>query len=201
MSIKSLPDAPLGGGEIASGFRDRGCADFREAAVHISDLPYGRNVGRPAFLHVLPEGRGTCSGKHALVAALARESRLPVSLMVGIYPMDDYNTPGVGAVLAEAGLASIPEAHCWIEHRGTPIDLTGPDAQALFGRRRFVHVEEIAPEQAEGYKTALHRRFMEGIGVGGMDPWRVREACIAALSGEVPPEAGTTRPVDSAPSP
>ena len=62
---------------------------------------------------VLTEGCGTCSSKHALLAGLAAAQRLPVALMLGIYLMNERNTPGIGPVLARYGLAEIPEAHCF----------------------------------------------------------------------------------------
>jgi hypothetical protein len=42
------------------------------------------------------EGRGTCSTKHALLAELATEQRLPVALVLGIYLMNERNTPSGG---------------------------------------------------------------------------------------------------------
>jgi len=53
------------------------------------------------------EGRGTCTTKHALLAELATEQRLPVALVLGIYLMNERNTPSVGSVLARHGLTEI----------------------------------------------------------------------------------------------
>jgi hypothetical protein len=60
---------------------------------------------------VLEEGCGTCTTKHATLTELAREQRIDVQLVLGIYEMNERNTPGVGRVLGAYGLSCIPEAH------------------------------------------------------------------------------------------
>jgi len=88
----ALPDAPLRpAGPITAEFVARDIPDFRAAGRHLHHLPYGRNSDRSAFRLVLPEGRGTCSTKHALLAELAREQSLPVVLTLGIYEMHERN--------------------------------------------------------------------------------------------------------------
>ena len=39
------------------------------------------------FRSVLSAGKGTCSTKHALLAAVASEQNIPVALTLGIYEM------------------------------------------------------------------------------------------------------------------
>ncbi len=110
---EALPDFRLRpDGEVASGFAALGLNDFRAAACHVRDLPYGRNSDRSDNGLVLDEARGTCSTKHELLAALAREHEAPVELKLGIYLMNGRNTPGVGPVLSSYGLDDLPEAHC-----------------------------------------------------------------------------------------
>ena len=48
-----------------------------------------------------------------------------VKLMLGLYAMTEGNTPGVGAVLGAAGIAAIPEAHCYLMCRERRFDYTG----------------------------------------------------------------------------
>lgn len=73
---------------------------------------------------VLEERCGTCSAKHALLTELASENDRPVSLVLGIYEMDEINSPGVGPVLQRYGLRCVPEAHCRLVYEGTRVDLT-----------------------------------------------------------------------------
>ena len=168
----------------------RGITDFRSAGRYVQALPYGRTADRADFRAVLREGKGTCSTKHALLAALAHEQDLPVVLTLGIYAMHERNTPGVGAVLARYGLTSLPEAHCYLTYAGLRIDVTRAGADPAEPIGQFLHEEAIIPAQIGAYKTALHRQFIQAwlsnnmATLGGRsceDVWRIREACIAAL--------------------
>lgn len=181
-----LPDFPLDfATETGARFADKGARDFRSAARYVMVLSYGRNTDRSDYRLVLEEGRGTCSTKHALLAALAREHGSPVELRLGIYEMTGRNTPNVGPVLRRYGLDLVPEAHCYLAHRGTRVDLTrtgngGEPIQAL------LHEEEIEPSQIGAYKVERHRDFVRDWATArGLDPetvWQAREECIGALS-------------------
>ena len=187
------PNARLGGhGIVTSEFRALGIEDFADGAWYLQQLPYGRVSNRADLRLVLREGRGTCTTKHALLAKLAREQAIDVALTLGIYLMDEHNTPGVGRVLTRYGLAAIPEAHCYLTWQGRRIDITR-DVEAAAPIGRLLHEERITPEQIGDYKIALHRRFMaDWLATGGApawaldDLWRVREECIAELSEESP---------------
>jgi hypothetical protein len=185
VSVGSLPDfaldfsRPLGGRFAALGVRD-----YRDAARYVRSLPYGRNSDRSDWGLVLSVGRGTCSTKHALLVELAREYDWRVALMLGVYEMDEANTPGVGAVLKANGLRRVPEAHCYLAHGGVRVDLTRQGGGGQI--ERFLHEEEIEPRQIGDYKVAAHKRFVRRWAEEwGLDPghvWRVREECIAALA-------------------
>ena len=185
-----LADRPLSAnGPFTTRFRAAGVRDFAGAARHLLTLPYGRITDREKFWLVLEEGRGTCTTKHALLAELAREQAIDVQLMVSIYEMHERNTPGVGPVLSAHGLTCIPEAHCYLRHQGRRIDITGvpPGADPI---EHFLHEEPITVDQIGAYKIELHRRFLgdwiartETVRGRSLDEvWRIREACIAALS-------------------
>jgi hypothetical protein len=134
---------------------------------------------------VLKECHGTCSTKHALLAELAREHNQSVALMLGIYEMNEYNTPGVGAILKQHELNCIPEAHCYLFYRGTRVDLT---RMPTTGEpiKSFLLEEKIAPQQIGEYKTALHQKFIREWamlrGLSFAEIWQVREKCIVALA-------------------
>ena len=176
-------------GPFTARFRAAGVGDFAAAARHLLTLPYGRITDREQFWLVLEEGRGTCTTKHALLAELAREQAIDVQLTVGIYEMHERNTPGVGRVLRAHGLASIPEAHCYLVHQGRRLDITGvpPGAEPI---ERFLFEEPITVGQIGAYKIELHRRVLRdwiarteaARGRSLEEIWRIREACITALS-------------------
>lgn len=185
--LDHLPDFALDPARpIAARFAALGAHSFAGAARHVWELPYGRNSGRADPTLVLGEGRGTCSSKHALLAMLAREHGRALDLVLGIYLMDEANTPGVGEVLAANGLTAIPEAHCYLRAGGERIDLTHPPSR-LPGEpiAAFLHEEVITPEQVIFYKVECHKRFIEAWSRGTLQSsaelWAVREACIARL--------------------
>jgi len=187
----ALPDVPLPeSGGLGFQLRTRGCATLREAARYLHTLPYGRNADRADFLLVLSEGRGTCSTKHALLAALAEEVGAPVRLTLGIYEMCEANTPGVGAVLHRHQLAAIPEAHTYLRFAGHRVDITRSGVAPRQDIERFLIEQDIRPEQIGDYKISFHRTFLaEWLSahpeLARFTPealWHIREACIAAIS-------------------
>ena len=180
-------------GPLSTRFRTVGA--FAGGVRYVLRLPYGRIADRSRFWLVLDEGRGTCTTKHALLAALAREQGIDIQLMLGIYEMSERNTPGVGAVLDRHGLACIPEAHCFLRYRGERIDVTGVPAGAE-PIERCLHEEPITIQQIGAYKIERHRLFLrewlgrrpQGADLQLEEAWRIREACIAALgAGEYAP--------------
>ena len=182
--VEGLPGFAFDAGRpLGQRFAALGLGDYREAARHVRGLPYGRTSDRSDWRLVLEEGRGTCSTKHALLAALARENGSPVSLVLGVYEMDGDNTPGVGEVLAKHGLRSVPEAHCYLAHDGGRVDLTREGSD---GPASFMHEEEIELGQIGAYKVEAHREFVgrwsESCGLDPARVWRAREECIAALA-------------------
>jgi hypothetical protein len=184
-------DAPLAAsGEMSQLARLHGLGTFAAAVRHVQGLLYGR-TSKPDYRLVLTEGRGTCSSKHALLAALAQENELAVDLVLGVYEMTEANTPGVGEVLASSGLSSIPEAHCFLRTGFGVIDVTVPGVALGAAERVFLHEEVIGPDDVGAYKMSVHRRvladWLQAAGrssYGLSAAWAVREACIAALSGE-----------------
>jgi hypothetical protein len=166
-----------------------GIPDFRAAGRHLYSLPYGRNTDRANFHLVLSEERGTCSTKHALLAELAREQQLPISLTLGIYAMHDRNTPGVGVILSCYNLPFIPEAHCYLTYEGERIDITRSGTEAAEPIDHFLYEETILPSQIGKYKVDLHKRFLRRWlaedntnRYSFEESWAIREECIASLT-------------------
>lgn len=183
----ALPDFELRSrGSAAGAFRALGVESFHAAARHVWALPYGRNSDRADYRLVLPEGRGTCATKHALLAALAAEHGAPVRLLLCLYLMDGTNTPGVGPVLEAEGLDAVPEAHCVLVSAGRCLDLTHPGRLGTALPEPLLRQEFIEPGAIGAYKVGLHRHCVaEWARERGVPParvWEVRERCIAALA-------------------
>jgi hypothetical protein len=180
------PAGPLSAECIALGIND-----LQAVGRYLQALPYGRTANRSDYHAVLRQAKGTCSTKHAFLAALADEQQLALTLTLGIYEMHERNTPGVGPVLAQYRLAFIPEAHCYVTCNAMRIDITRSGTDPAEPISRFLHEESIVPNQIGDYKVAMHRQFMQGwvqrhakmlAGLSFEQVWRVREACIAALA-------------------
>src|SRR5438876_5327339 len=160
-SYDALPAVPLHpAGPVTAAFRRSGLSDLREAGRYLMDLPYGRISKRSDLTLVLSEGRGTCSGKHALITLLAQEQAVALELLLAIFHMSEENTPGVGAVLEAHKLRYIPEAHCYLRLAETRIDITAPPKETET-RRTFVIEEVITPAQVDEYKPAFHREYLQ----------------------------------------
>jgi hypothetical protein len=178
-------------GPVSREFITHGITDFQAAGHALQRLPYGRTVDRADFHAVLREGKGTCSTKHALLAALAHEQGLPVVLTLGLYAMHERNTPGVGIVLTRHSLASLPEAHCYLTYAGRRIDITRSGAEPSEPITQLLYEEAIVPEQIGDDKVTLHRQYLQTWvntdaetvrGRSVEDMWQIREECIAALA-------------------
>jgi hypothetical protein len=191
-SWDALPNVSLKpAGPLTAEIMACGITDFRAAGRYLQALPYGRTVNRADFRAVLREGKGTCSTKHAFLAALAYEQKLAVVLTLGIYEMHERNTPGVGAILARYGLTCLPEAHCYLTYAGMRIDTTRSGMVPVEPITRFLHEEAIVPEQIGDYQVTLHQHYMRDWVINHTDTvgsrsfadvWQIREECIAALA-------------------
>lgn len=178
---------------ISRRFCELDVTDLHEAIRYVRDLPYGRPSEPTDVLTVLEERIGTCSTKHALLARLCLALDVSeVRLTLGIYEMNETNTPGVGPVLDAHGLEYLPEAHCYLVYEGTRFDFTG-GVEAGEPIDGFLHEETIRPEQIGDYKTECHRAFLsdwaETTGVD-FDPdelWEIRESCIERLAAQTAP--------------
>lgn len=187
LSLSIIPDLQITDrGPISRQLLDRSIPSYRDAAAWVMNLPYGRNSDRARFSLVLSENRGTCSTKHALLAELANELEIPnLELMVGIYYMNEQNTPGVGAVLHRHGLSFLPEAHCYLLYAGSRCDFTKADCTPL---TKGISETAITPDQIGVLKESIHKQYLkqwiksECSQLSEKEIWHIRERCIAALS-------------------
>lgn len=72
-------------GDVSKCFLKNGILTLWDAVEYIYKLPYGRTTNREDYLQILDEKKGVCSGKHALISALAEELFIPFNLSVIIY--------------------------------------------------------------------------------------------------------------------
>jgi hypothetical protein len=176
-------------GRLSQELLSRGIKTFASACQYVRALPYGRNSSRSNRLLVLTEKKGTCSGKHALLAELASEQEKPVELVLGIFRMTGQTTPPVQSILEQYELDYLPELHTYLRIDGSRLDFTGPEnpIEPIF---EFLVEKTIQPNDVETLKTNFHKDFLEDwLRSEGLDDrfdlesiWNIREECIAARS-------------------
>lgn len=138
----------------------------------------------------MSERKGTCSTKHALLSALCIEQGIEeIKLFTGIYEMNENNTPGVGGVLRNYGLNSIPEAHCYLKYNNDRFDFTrlGVQGDPI---EDFLVEEQLKPYQIWEFKKDFHRSYIPiWLTNKALDEkfnlekiWEIREECIKELS-------------------
>ena len=120
-----FPDPELvGNGAVSQKFRALGVRRFLGACRFVHELPYGYNSDRDAPMILFKEMKGSCTTKHATIAALAEEHSLPITRGVGIYAMTEALVTGCSRILAEYRIPYVPMIHCYLEFEGRKVDLT-----------------------------------------------------------------------------
>ncbi len=189
MNLETARATSLGEGHLSRAFRARGIENLGQALDWVKDLPYGRNSSPHDAPLVVTEQRGTCSTKHAILARLALEIGVPAELRMALFEMNEANTPGVGATLAEAGLDAMLEAHCLMDLAGVQVDVTGlaqGEAAPVYLSFRTLDPLGLA-DKAPMHRIALDdwlREREQGMPLDAA--WDVRERCIAALGAGSP---------------
>ena len=176
-----------GGSALCNDVRSRGFESFEDLAEHVRKLPYGRTANTDEPLAVLRQGRGTCSAKHQLLATVAHDcGHSELQLTVGIYEMSEDNTPGVGAVLNEDSLTSIPEAHCYLSIEGERFDFTGLPGGRSSPFAALLAEYAVSPTNLSQVKSGIHKEaiaaWASNRGISKEAAWATREACISVLA-------------------
>lgn len=170
--------------ELTTAFVELGCHDFQQACDYVHKLAYGRNSQNDNLMLVLTEKKGTCSTKHELLKTLADELDINIQLTLGIYAMNELNTPGVGVVLNGTGFNYIPEAHCYLTYKSKRYDFTRVNNQAAQPINDFFVEIEISPKDIGQRKQDIHKGFIKGSEFDFDTVWGIREQCIRALSNQ-----------------
>ena len=169
--------------------KSNGIETWNELTEFIKNLPYGRNENRTDFGLVLSEKKGTCSSKHALLKSIADLNNVPnIELIIGIYRMNESNTPNIGTELTDNSIEFIPEAHCYLKINGKRTDLTGEQSEFMKIERDIIKEKLIEPNQVAEFKVDYHKKFIEdwlketNSEFEFDQIWRIREKCIVNLT-------------------
>lgn len=182
-SFMVLPDKAIPNADIVSAeFHSMGVKNFQDACRYVHELPYGYNSDRDDLMILFKEKMGTCTTKHAVIATLAQELRLPIQKNIGIYAMTEEIVTGTGKLLSEFGLPYIPMLHCFLAYEKFRVDLTAGNRN---GKNRaievFLHVEQVVPnitakDEYLLYRKALGETIMKRPELQGADLKRILHA-------------------------
>ena len=177
---------------ISRGFLEKGIQNFDEAKRWVHRLSYGRNSNCFDYSLVFKEEKGTCTTKHTLLAALAIENFIPVSLKVGICRLDLVSEPHIAVLLDQLNIEWFPEAHCYCLDKRKPqeeyFDVTFPGALSELSLE-VVKEYDIIPEDIRKKKQQFHldylKAWIEDTGVGNRftieEVYAIREKWIKSL--------------------
>jgi hypothetical protein len=156
---------------------------------HVKSLPYGRNKNRQDLSLVLHEKKGSCSSKHALLKQVADFNGVPnIKLMIGLYKMNQENTPRIGSALIKNAIDYIPEAHCYLLVNNERTDITTNSSEFQKIENDIITEKEIQPHQVSEYKVEFHQKHLRnwiiesGVHFTFDEIWAIREQCIENLT-------------------
>lgn len=162
---------------------------FEELILKVKNIPYGKNANRHDFSLVLKENKGTCSSKHSFLKDFATKNHIQnVNLYIGMFKMNEANTPKLGTLITEYNLDYIPEAHCYLKINGIPVDVTTSESFYDKIKNDILEEIEIQPEQVSEFKIDYHKKYLqnwikETHQTKTFDEiWTIREQCIEKLS-------------------
>jgi len=161
-------------GILSEKFTSLKIKNFRDACAYVRDIPYGYNSTTDDILILFKEGYGSCTTKHAVIATLAEELRIPVHKMIGIYAMNEEIITGTNLILDKYHLPYLPMIHCFLIYNSFHVDLTeGNNNGKNHSIEEFLFTEKVIPNFSEKdeyllYKKALkdyilNRKEMQGI--------------------------------------
>jgi len=175
--------------ELTELAKSNGINSWNALTEFVKNLPYGRNTNRTEFGLVLTEKKGTCSSKHAVLKSIADLNNVPhIKLVIGIYRMNQLNTPKIGTELTDNLIDFIPEAHCYLKINGNRTDLTTKNSEFQRIQNDIIEEKEIEPLQVTNYKVEYHKEFIKNwlketnSEFEFNQIWRVREKCIQNLT-------------------
>lgn len=176
-------------GNVSKSFLKEDILTLWDAIEYVYKLPYGRTTNRENYLQILNERKGACSGKHALVAALAQELFVPIELTLGIFLLTAKNMPKITPILECYHLEAIPESHVYLKYNNNTLDITFPNLSEFSFNADLIQEFNITPQQIGSFKIEKHQAFIktwikDKTNLNFDSIWAAREEWIRKLSQE-----------------
>ncbi|MFX0024322.1 MAG: hypothetical protein ACFE9S_18530 [Candidatus Hermodarchaeota archaeon] len=146
-SYEKIPDAKIKSkGEISKIFLELGIKTFKEACYYVHNTEYGYNTNYDDKLIFFKEKKGSCTSKHAIIAGLAEELKIPLFKHVGVYKFTEEISTGTEAILKKYKIPYVPMIHCFLVYRDNQFDLTEGNCNGKnISIEDFIHEEKVDP--------------------------------------------------------
>jgi hypothetical protein len=184
-------------GTISKQFLRSGIKKFLDACDYVQKLPYGYNSDRDNLMILFKEKMGSCTTKHAVIATLAVEIDLPISKLIGIYPMNEAIVTGANRILGRYDLSYVPMIHCFLGYNDHQVDLTeGNQNGKNQSIENYFYTQKVQPDISAKqeyllYRIALKDRILNRKELQGVDIKRIlhaREEAFELLTSLVKPQ-------------
>jgi hypothetical protein len=162
-SFRVFPNAPIDpSGKVSDQFMRLGIDTFQRACSFVYELPYGYNSDRDDLMILFKEKQGSCTTKHAVIATLANELKLPVEKNIGVYAMTEAIVTGTDQILEKYDLPYVPMVHCFLACNHHRVDLTEGNAN---GKNQpidaFLITEKVIPNISAKDEYLKYRKMLK----------------------------------------
>ena len=127
-------------------FLELGIKTFKEACNYVHNVEYGYNTNYDDKFIFFKEKKGTCTSKHAVIAGLAEELKIPLFKHVGVYKFTEEISTGTEGILKKYKIPYVPMIHCFLVYRNNKFDLTEGNCNGKNTTiEEFIHEERVDP--------------------------------------------------------
>jgi hypothetical protein len=146
-SYEKLPDAEIRSkGELSQRFLKLGIKTFKKACNYVHNIEYGYNTNYDDKFILFKEKKGSCTSKHAVIAGLAEELKIPLFKHVGVYKFTEEISTDTEEILKKYEIPYVPMIHCFLVYRDNQFDLTEGNCNGKnTSIEEFIHEEKVDP--------------------------------------------------------
>jgi hypothetical protein len=162
-SYDKLPDAEIKPtGEISKKFIELGIKTFKEACNYVHNSKYGYNSNYDDKMIFFKEKMASCTMKHATIAGLAEELKIPLYKYVGVYKFTEEITTGVYQITKKYNIPYVPMVHCFLVYGDYRFDLTeGNDNGKKQSIEKFIQIEKVNPFISRTEEYNLFKKILK----------------------------------------
>lgn len=179
-SYNKLPDAKINPiGKISKTFLVLGIKSFKEACNYVHNIEYGYNTNYEDKMILFKENKGTCITKHAIIAGLAKELKLPLYKHVGVYKFTEEISRGTNEILLKYKIPYIPMVHCFLVYKDFRFDLTEGNCNGKnTSIEEFIHEQKVDPFISRKDEYLLLKRVIKEIILPSKEMEGIKERSI-----------------------